>query len=260
MFTNQIETALSVASLKQIDAIMKAVWSAYGSGSITETDAEQIATQAEVRRVLIRGAGAVAVRTGPAGASIQSASALDQRPPLPRHLFPARRRQRAPDRAKSIARRRTLATAGVMPPALAARFTTGEMAALAIIASEAGCTRQCDCSIAEIAARAGVARTTVQNAVRRAQDLGLIVMTERRRPGRASDTNLIRITSAEWKQWMMRGSRRPGTGVAQAERVLFKDHGGFKKTDCTGNPTGIRKGRSIKIRSKRPSGPPKAVA
>lgn len=256
MFINQIENALSVASLKQIDAIMKTVWSAYGSGAIAEGDAEQLATHAEIRRISIRGAGAVAVQTG--GASIQPVP--DQRPPLPRHLFPARRQQRSPDRAKSIARRRTLATAGVMPPSLAARFTTGELAALAIIASEAGCTRQCDCSIAEIAARAGVARTTVQNAVRHAQDLGLIVMTERRRPGRPSDTNLIRITSAEWKQWIIKGSRRYGAGVAQAERALRKDHRGFKKTDRSDNSTSNKKGRPIKIRSKCPSGPPKAVA
>lgn len=258
MFAEQIGTALATANLKQIDAIMKAVWSAYGSGSVSEAEAEQLATHAEVRRISIRGAGAVA-KPGQA-AQAENVSVTDRRPPLPRHLYPVRRQQRSPDRARSMVRRRTLATAGVLPPALAAHFTMGELAVLHIIASEAGCTRQCDASIAEIAARAGVQRTTVQNAVRRAQDIGLILMTERRRPGRPNDTNLIRIISAEWKQWMMRDSRRPGTGVAQAERALVKDHRGFKKTDCTDIPTGKRNRRPTNIRSKRPYGPPKAVA
>jgi hypothetical protein len=48
----------------------------------------------------------------------------------------ARRRQRSPDRQASIERRRRLAASGPMPPALAARFTTSELAALRIIGDE----------------------------------------------------------------------------------------------------------------------------
>lgn len=237
---------------------MKAVWSAYGSGSICETEAEQLATHAEVRRISIRGAGTVAVRTSPVGASTQPAA--DPRPALPRHLYPVRKRQRSPNRARSITRRRTLACAGILPPALAARFTTGELAVLAIIASEAGCNSTCDCSIAEIAARAGVARTTVQTAVRRAGDLGLVLMTERRRPGRPSLTNLIRVVSMEWKAWIRHGTTRPASGVAKAEQAFYSNHTGFKKTNRSDTPYGYKKGRPTKTRPKRPSGPPTAVA
>lgn len=253
MFANQIEQALSTANLKQIDVIMAAVWRGYATGSVAENDAQKFADLAEVRRIAIRGS-----RNIPVGASAHPIADTTSRPPLPRHLFPARRQQRSPDRARSMARRRNLSRAGVLPNALAERFTNGELAVLAIIAADAGCTRQCDASIAEIAARAGVQRTTVQNAVRLARDLGLITMIERRRPGRPSETNLIRIISAEWKQWIKRGGKRPESGV-QAERAYWK-HRGFKKTDRTDNPTGIIKRTTDNKRSKRPFGPPMAVA
>lgn len=256
MFADQIRIAIAgLRTLPATDEIMRTIsaahWNGGGSPLITEEEQGELEQLLHLRRLALRGLNKPA-----AGAS--ASAPQDTRPPLPRHLFPVRRTQRTPDRARSIARRRTLATAGVLPPALAAHFTTGELAVLAIIASDAGCTRQCDASIAEIAARAGVARTTVQNAVRRAGDLGLILMTERRQPGRPNDTNLIRIISAEWKQWIKRGGKRPGTGV-QAERTYWKDRG-FKNLSRTGNPTDIKKRTTDKIRSKCPSGPPPAVA
>lgn len=255
MFANQIRMAITgIRSLHATDEIMQAIsqaaWNNGGKPLISEDEQGELEQLLHLRRLELRG------QNKPVGAS--AAPPQESRPPLPRHLYPVRRTQRSPDRARSIARRRTLATAGVLPPALAAHFTTGELAVLAIIASDAGGNRQCDASIAEIAARAGVARTTVQNAVRRAGDLGLIFMTERRRPGRPNDTNLIRIISAEWKQWIKRGGKRPGTGV-QAERAYWKDRG-FKKLSRTGNPTDIKIRTTDKIRSKCPSGPPAAVA
>jgi hypothetical protein len=53
-----------------------------------------------------------------------------------------------------------------MPPTLACRFTTGELAVLRIVADAVRDNGQCVKTIPELAARAGVCRTTAQNAIR----------------------------------------------------------------------------------------------
>jgi hypothetical protein len=60
---------------------------------------------------------------------------------------------------------------------LAAEFTPGEDAALGIIADECRVHGFCDLSNDAIAARAGGHRTTVQSALRKARELGLICRT-----------------------------------------------------------------------------------
>ena len=89
-----------------------------------------------------------------------------------------------------------------MPPALAARFTTGELAALAVIARQCQGSGVCTLPIDAIAALAGVSRTTTQNALRAAKAQGLIFARERRRPGLPSLTNVLRVVSAEWAAWL----------------------------------------------------------
>jgi hypothetical protein len=68
-----------------------------------------------------------------------------------------------------------------------------------------------------IAARAGVHRTTVQNALREAQGTegrpGIITVQERRRRGQRSLTNIIRIVSHDWLNWLHKGPSRPAMGV-----------------------------------------------
>jgi hypothetical protein len=90
-----------------------------------------------------------------------------------------------------------------MPPALAARFTQAEMAALRIIADEVRHHGVCGLHIDAIAARAGTCRTTVKNALREARRLNLVTVQERRRRGQKSLTNLVRIVSPEWMAWML---------------------------------------------------------
>lgn len=117
------------------------------------------------------------------------------------------RPQRAPNRQRSIERRRHLAASGVMPPALASRFTTGELAVLRIIGDEVKAKGWCDLTFGEIAARAGVCRTTAQNALRAAAREGLLTARERRRAGANSLPNVVRIISREWLAWLTRGPR-----------------------------------------------------
>jgi hypothetical protein len=63
----------------------------------------------------------------------------------------------------------------------------------------------CALHIDAIAALAGCCRTTVKNALRQSRLLGLILVKERRIPGRKSLTNLISIVSREWLGWLKLG-------------------------------------------------------
>jgi hypothetical protein len=128
-------------------------------------------------------------------------------PPGRPSIFPPRRLQRAPQRPVAIARRRHLAASGPMPPALACKFTVSELAVLRIVGDEVRQHGACDRCADEIAARAGVCRSMVKNAVREAARLGFLTVQERRREGRRNLPNVVRIVSKEWTSWLARGGR-----------------------------------------------------
>ncbi|WP_267426974.1 hypothetical protein [Methylobacterium sp. GC_Met_2] len=107
----------------------------------------------------------------------------------------------------AIERRRRLACSGPMPPALASRFTTGQLAVLRIVGDEMARNGACGLCIDAIAARAGVCRRLAQGAIRLAEGDGLLTIQERRHLGRKSDPNVVRIISREWLQWLRRGGR-----------------------------------------------------
>jgi len=99
-----------------------------------------------------------------------------------------------------------------MPPAIAARFTQGEAAALAMVATEAATHGDCRLTIGHIAAVAGVCASTVRNALREAaQKIGLVTIEERRIKAFRNAPNIVRIISAEWLTWL-RLDRRAGGG------------------------------------------------
>ncbi len=102
---------------------------------------------------------------------------------------------------------RHLAASGPMPPALACKFTVSELAVLRIVGDEVRQHRHCDCRVDEIAARAGVCRRMVQNALREAARLGLLTIEERRREGRRNLPNVVRIVWREWTSWLTRGGQ-----------------------------------------------------
>src|SRR5215207_10138245 len=132
-----------------------------------------------------------------------------------------------------IVRRRHLAASGPMPPSLACRFTVGELAVLRIVGDEVRQHGQCDRCVDEIAARAGVCRSLVKNAIRTAARLGLVTVEERRREGRRNLSNVIRIVSREWLAWLARGPKPIGvkkiiptaktdkTGASRASEPVF---------------------------------------
>ena len=122
-------------------------------------------------------------------------------------LFPPKRLQRAPEQSVVIERRRRLACSGPMPPALGSRFTTGQLSVLRIVGDEVARNGACGLCIDAIAARAGVCRRLAQAAIRLAEGDGLLTIQERRHQGRKNESNVVRIISREWLQWLRRGGR-----------------------------------------------------
>lgn len=116
---------------------------------------------------------------------------------------PRRRREKLTDRKRL--HRRQLANSGPLPSQLAAYFTTCELAVLAIVTIERG---RCECSIKEISDRAGVGHSTVQKALRLAEKLGLLRITERRVAGRKNLPNIVEVISRDWLAWIVRGGSK----------------------------------------------------
>lgn len=131
--------------------------------------------------------------------------------PGKRSIFMPRRPQRARLHPERIDRRRGLAIAGHIPAHLGRPFTTSQLAVLAIVADEVRRKGACDRSLDEIAARAGVCRTTAQTAFRVAEGAGLLSIEVRPRKGQKNLPNLVRIVSTEWVDWIARKPRAIGS-------------------------------------------------
>ncbi len=190
-FCAQMADAIDDArTLTRLDHLSRSIWQGVAAGAVDDDAAQALAEQLHARRKALRG------DLMPVGIPAGRAS-----------IFPPRRLQRPPVRSVAITRRRQLAASGPMPPALACKFTTGELAVLRIVGDEVRRHRRCDRSIDEIAARAGVCRRLAQNAIREAARLGLVTVEERRREGRRNETNLIRVVSAAWSAWLRIGCK-----------------------------------------------------
>lgn len=190
-WTVRIDGAIARAEL---DAIGRSLWAAVAAGQVTEADAEGIAARLHARQM------------GP-------------RPKSQGMRYACRRQTtRSADRQRRLERRRRLAASGPMPPALAAKFTVGQLAALRIVGDEVRAHGACDRCLDEIAARAGVSRSTAKAALREAQRLGLLTVSERRRPGAKSLTNLVRIVGQAWLSWLRIGPERSAPGIGGKKR------------------------------------------
>jgi hypothetical protein len=190
-FCNQMTAAIDGArTLTRLDHLSRSIWQGVAAGAVADDDAQALAERLHARRAVLRG------EIKPVGIPVGRPS-----------IFPPRRLQRAPQRPVAIARRRHLAASGPMPPALACKFTVSELAVLRIVGDEVRQHGHCDRCVDEIAARAGVCRSMVKNAIRTAARLGLLTVQERRREGRRNLPNVIRIVSKEWTSWLARAGR-----------------------------------------------------
>lgn len=202
MTVEEMAEAIGRAHGASLDALTRALWAGVAARQISDENAARLVEAIEARRMAGRCAQAL---TGSGTLRFE---------PTPR-----RTPQRPPERSLAIERRRRLAASGPMPPALAARFTTGELAVLRIIADEHQAHQVCALCLDAIAARAGVSRTLAKGTIRQARRLGMLEVRERRRTGAKSLPNLVRVIDREWLVWMKRATVARKSGVLRNERT-----------------------------------------
>lgn len=223
MFAEELRRAVEVAPRGALPEVAALLWRAFGAGQVSEAEAEALSA-------LIEGRTVIPAAPVPPRRPASSRPRSDAPPGRP-SIFPPKRHQRSPDRARSLERRRTLAASGPMPPALAARHTTGELAALRIIADEVRARGACELCVSAIAARAGVSASTARNAIRTAARSGLLHVEERRLLGRRNDPNRITIVDAAWRAWIAKGGR---TGGGAFKKLEPTDRGSQKAQSWSG--------------------------
>src|SRR5215212_79284 len=185
MFVEQLRRAVEATPRVELPKVSALLWRAYAAGHVTEAQASELSEAIEARR------------------------ALPVPPPRPRLRVGSR-----PRTPESLARRRRWVASGLLPPALASRFTAAETAVLSVVAMEVVRHGRCTLVIEHMAALAGVGRSTVKRALRAAQELGLLRIEERRLTAWRNAPNVLTITSGEWSGWlrMRRASRPRGEG------------------------------------------------
>lgn len=154
-----------------------------------------------------------------------------------------RKRPLSPDLEASRRRKRAVGGPSELPERIRENYSHGEQAVLAVVVREVMRKGCCDLCLDQIAALAGVGRTTVQNALRKARsgERTHITVEERPRPGRKNLTNVIRIISKEWVEWL-------------ARRIGFK---GVKPTSTPGERVSLSEVAVTLLRAhERDAGPP----
>lgn len=228
MFAERISGVIDGArTITRLDWASGRIWQAYGAGAISDQLTQSLADRIAARKAELRG-GPKAV-----GQIARPAS-----------IFPPRKRQVSPDRRASLMRRRRMASSGPLPPALAAHFTVGQLAVMRVISDETRDRGQCAVTIAEIAARAGVCRALVQQALHVAASLGLLTVQERRRQGQKNLPNLVRLVSVEWLAWIKRGPKASPMAL-RPDSIGSKFPGPTNTTQNkkeSGSPIGRKKG------------------
>lgn len=227
MFADEIRRAIEAATRLTLPQITSLLWRAYGEGKVTEAEAEALS-------------GLIEARTDtPAGQRFSLATPTASNPgdsaPAQDPAVSAKRTVGSRPRTdSSMERRRRWAASGRLPPGLAARFTLAEQAVLALVAVEVARRKDCRLSIENMAAVAGVCRSTVKNAIREARRLGLLTVEERQITGFRNDTNVIRIISAEWLAWIRLARRGDPLSNRRGQAALaFSQEGGVKSVTST---------------------------
>ena len=209
----EMRRAVEAAAPDRLGDVAGAIWKAYGAGGLTDEQAEQLDGLLNARRGAARAAPvraqALAVVTAQLAPAVAPPPEGEGAPPAIAHHRTGSR----PRSAESAARRRRWAAAGYLPPRLAAAFTPGEQAVLAVVATEVGKRGTCTLAVGHLAALAGVCATVVKRAVRQARTLGLVTVESRRLTGFRNDTNVVRVASREWADWLrLRMPRANHTG------------------------------------------------
>lgn len=197
----ELRAAIEAAAPDRLATIMSGIAKAYGAGGLTDEQYEQLDGLLAARR---RVPQPVPVRT-PTLAVVCAQVLPAAAPAAGQGTAPARAPARTgsrPRSAESMGRRRHWAAAGYLPPKLAAGFTLGEQAVLAVVGKEMATKGRCTLAVGHIAALAGVGASTVRRAMRQAVLVGLVAIELRRVTGFRNDTNRVTIASREWASWL----------------------------------------------------------
>ena len=192
----------AVTSPDVLDNIARAVWHDWGKGAFTDDEATLLTGAIDQRRPITfhRPARGGAGAYNPAGRLLARLGSKF----TPR---PCRKRLSDEERTKRRHRKRMLGGSSALPDTLRHHYTEGERAVLFIVAGEVKRHGICDLPIDEIADRAGVGKTTVQNAMHEARRLGHVEITERPQRGAKNLPNVVKVTSSEWLAWIRRAVR-----------------------------------------------------
>jgi hypothetical protein len=234
---NRINAA---SSPDQLGELLTEIWRIHWPRDLSDSDAQFLVETIEKRKP---GRGSV---------SAKPLAALRGR--VSSRLTPRRCRRRLTkqQRTERRLRKRTLGGSSSMPDTMRYHYTEGERAVGCVVAGEIKRCGECTLSIGEIADRAGVGRTTVQNWQHEARRLGHINIRHRPQRGAKSLTNVITIVSAEWLAWIKRAlsATRAQNRVQMSKNVSTTKSIDLRKKDAsqgnarqaappgTGNPYG----------------------
>lgn len=225
MFADEIRRAIEAATRLTLPQVTALLWRAYGEGKITDPEAEALSGLIEARQTSAGGPNSPQNQS-PTGAHPDEGRAIGQaRVGSSRRTVGSRPRTDA-----SMERRRRWAASGRLPPGLAARFTLAEQAVLALVAAEITRRKDCRLSVENMAAVAGVCRSTVKNAIREARRLGLLTVEERAITGFRNDTNIVRIISTEWLAWLRLARRGDPLPSQSGQGASASSQGGGVKS------------------------------
>jgi CRP-like cAMP-binding protein len=227
MFVDELRRAVEAAPRLELPKVAQLLWRAYAAGQVTEAEASEISERIETRRAM------------PA-----------------QERAPRRRVGSRPRTPESMERRRRWAYSNRLPRQLKASFTVGELAVLAVVAAEVERRGVCTLPNDQIAAIAGVCRSTVKNALREARARGLVSIEERRKTPRYNAPNVVRIIAPEWRSWLRLGGRdNAGRDHASRGNVSRSRWVGKSVASTT---TESKSGLAL-TRENMPSGPPTAA-
>jgi hypothetical protein len=237
MFADELRRAIEAADRITLPSVTALLWRAFGEGRVSEAEAEALSGLIEART------DAPATRrlaaAGLTGSDPDRGRTIHDSAPIHDSSGSARRSVGSRPRTDaSMERRRRWAASGRLPPGLAARFTLAEQAVLALVAAETTRRKDCRLSIENMAAVAGVCRSTVKNAIREARQLGLLTVEERQITGFRNDTNVVRIASAEWLAWIRLARRGDPVPNRRGQAAPSSPQGGGVKT-ATSTPTQV---------------------
>lgn len=132
-----------------------------------------------------------------------------------------------------------LAGLAALSPMMAVGFTHSEKAVIAVAVMLAARVGGCTACHEEIAARSGVSVSTVKRAMVKARQRALLDRRERRRPGRPSLPNVVRIASRELRERTQRRMEWRG----RSPKMDVHGPTGFKQTRWVGEKEATGRGQ-----------------